>query len=405
MIFLRNLRLALRVLRESGPLVLLHRTKRYVVMRVQGRRRILLPIADADVLAADWTVGSPDRFRPRGAGPYTINWVVPPLGAGSGGHSDIFRVVRYLEAREHTCHLYYYDPHQQRTKVELRRALERHFEPMHAGLNDVADGMTSCDAVIATSWETAYPVFNFRTDAKKFYFVQDFEPSFYPVGTNHILAENTYRFGFHGLTAGEWLARKLSAEFDMECDTFYFGTDTDVYRFENKARRNKVLFYAQPIKPRRGFELGVMAMQLFHEQHPEFAIEFVGWQTRDYQIPFSVHDNGVLPERELNALYNECAAALVLSLTNMSLLPLELLSTGCIPVSNDGANNRLVSDNPYIQYAEPSPHALARKLGDIATRHDLPHYAEEAVNSVQNLGWDRMGHVVEAALTRELRSE
>jgi hypothetical protein len=30
----------------------------------------------------------------------------------------------------------------------------------------------------------------------------DFEPWFYPMGTDYVLAENTYRFNFYGFTAG-----------------------------------------------------------------------------------------------------------------------------------------------------------------------------------------------------------
>ena len=36
----------------------------------------------------------------------------------------------------------------------------------------------------------------------RFYLVQDFEPSFYAAGSEALMAEATYRFGFHGVTAG-----------------------------------------------------------------------------------------------------------------------------------------------------------------------------------------------------------
>src|SRR5690606_37442928 len=61
------------------------------------------------------------------------------------------------------------------------------------------------DAIFATAWETAYPVFVDPSTARRLYFVQDFEPTFYATGSNSVLAENTYRFGFHGITAGRWL--------------------------------------------------------------------------------------------------------------------------------------------------------------------------------------------------------
>jgi O-antigen biosynthesis protein len=93
---------------------------------------------------------------------------------------------------------------------------------------------------------------------------------------------------------------------------------------------------------------------------------------------------------------------LVISFTNMSLMPLELLSAGCIPVVNDAPNNTLVSANPYISYAPPSLRAVADALCEIVERDDQVEYARKAAASVQNLSWDDAGAKVEAILKREL---
>ena len=34
---------------------------------------------------------------------------------------------------------------------------------------------------------------------RTFYLIQDFEPGFYPAGTNFALAEETYKLGLYGL--------------------------------------------------------------------------------------------------------------------------------------------------------------------------------------------------------------
>ena len=80
--------------------------------------------------------------------------------------------------------------------------------------------MADAHAVVATGWPSAYAVYNARCAGKRFYFVQDYEPYFEPVGANSVLAENTYRMGFHAITAGQWLAEKLSREFGMKADYF-----------------------------------------------------------------------------------------------------------------------------------------------------------------------------------------
>ena len=83
----------------------------------------------------------------------------------------------------------------------------------------------------ATSWVTAYYVNRFNGCIKKCYFIQDYEPSFYPVGTDFTLAENTYKFDFSAFTAGTWLANKLRNEFNME--TYSLGFSFDKYLWRN----------------------------------------------------------------------------------------------------------------------------------------------------------------------------
>ena len=49
--------------------------------------------------------------------------------------------------------------------------------------------------------------------------------AFYPAGSEALLAEATYRFGFHGITAGRWLADRLRRDYGMQADHFDFGRD------------------------------------------------------------------------------------------------------------------------------------------------------------------------------------
>ena len=106
---------------------------------------------------------------------------------------------------------------------------------------------------------------------------------------------------------------------------------------------------------------------------------------------------------ELNEVYNRCATGLVISLTNMSLLPLELLSAGVIPVVNEGPNNRLVSDNPFLAYSAASPHALANKMIEIVDRQDLPEYAVAASESVRGSDWETSGRAFVEIFESSLR--
>jgi glycosyltransferase involved in cell wall biosynthesis len=263
--------------------------------------------------------------------------------------------------------------------------------------------MDSADGTFATSWETAYPLYNSKNNTQRFYFVQDFEPYFYPASSFFELAENTYRFGFYGITAGKWLSTKLHNDYRMETDYFDFGSDEKLYSFDNFKLRNEIFCYVRPYTERRGFEIAIMALDVFHKKHPEFIINLAGWDVSNYDIPFPYNNLKILEVSELNSLYNKCAAGLVISLTNMSLMPLELLRSGAIPVVNEGNNNKLVSNNKYIAYAKTDPQSLANKLSEIVSKPDIIQYAKSAAKSVNTFTWEDSGKKFVTIAERETR--
>ena len=50
-----------------------------------------------------------------------------------------------------------------------------------------------------------------------------------------------------------------------------------------------------------------------------------------------------------------------------------------------------MSDNEFIEYADPSPKALARRLVDIVDREDLVAHSRAASASVDGADWDAAG--------------
>jgi glycosyltransferase involved in cell wall biosynthesis len=324
-------------------------------------------------------------------------WIMSPPGESSGGHQNLFRFIDYLERSGHTAKIYLYSANSIEPDVKAVRQMLEHstsYPKLNAEIIPYSRsiGVTDdTDAIFATGWETAYPAYLDRSTAHRFYFVQDFEPYFYATGSESILAENTYKFGFYGITAGGWLAKKLNSEYGMRTEHFDFGADRNIYKITNTAPRNEIFFYARPVTARRGFELGIMALDIFAKKMPEYTINLAGWDVSDYNIPFRYNNLSNLRVSELNDIYNRCSVALVISLTNMSLLPLELIASGVIPVVNEGLNNRLVSNNKFIEYCQPTPQALADRLIEVARRKDLSQYAHEAAASVSGADWDTSG--------------
>lgn len=356
----------------------------------------------------DFAAGHPAVIDPitLPEGPLTVAWIMSPPGEGSGGHQNIFRFIKYLEGAGHTAKVYLHD---MELAYSARAIADRLASSSYARVAASIETLTPAgvsddvDVIVATGWETAYMSWVDSSRARRLYFVQDFEPYFYKIGTETVLAENTYRFGFSGITAGGWLAEKLHTEFGMPTRSYDFSADRNDYSLVNTAPRKEVFFYARPGTTRRGFELGIMALDTFARERPDYTINLAGSDVARYRIPFAYNNLGSMPVTELNALYNRCAAGLVVSLTNMSLLPLELLASGVIPVVNDAPNNTMVSSNPFIEYTPASPNALARRLIEVVDRADLVEHSQRASESIGADGWDESGRQFVAAFESSVR--
>jgi beta-1,2-rhamnosyltransferase WsaF-like protein len=406
-----RLRQTRRLLRTEGYAGIATRLSVRMTNRISppGSRR--MPIAGADLERAARIAGAgwilPPPLPVETGQPLTIAWVSGPAGPGSGGHTTMFRVVSALERAGHKCILYLSDQH--------GWTLERHVQTIRswwpwvqAEVRDAADGIEDAHAIFATAWETAYPVLASPARGKRFYLVQDFEPSFYPSGSEALLAEATYRFGFHGVTAGRWLAELLERDYGMTADHFDFGRDL-TYGLDpsiGPEQRTGVCFYSRPDTPRRGYELGLLALELFAKRHPEVDIHLYGLESK--RLPFTAADLGLRTPEQLNQLYNRSIAGLVVSATNVSLVPHEMLAAGCIPVVNDAEHNRVVLDNSHVAYAPATPFELAGALGALVERvaAERQAAAEAAAASVHGASWDDAGaevvRIVEGVVGTEL---
>lgn len=319
--------------------------------------------------------GATDAHTPAGS----MTWVVPDFSESSGGHINIFRMMKMLQQRGFADQrVVILEPHQWGSAAEAKAKLGQYF-----GIDDVTvqlgiEAIQPSEYVFATSWQTAYWVKKFRAARHRCYFVQDFEPWFYAHGSEYALAEATYRLGLVGVTAGTWLQDHLASSYGMTTHGYKFSYDRDLYRRLPVApqQRRRVFFYARPVTPRRCFELGLLALKQVCERLPDVSVVFAGWDVSDHEIPFQHQSAGQLRVEELPALYSSCDVALVLSASNLSLLPLEIAACGLPLVINDGdyANWSLPGD--CAVYSPLDPHALAEAM--IAVLADAARSAQMA---------------------------
>lgn len=333
--------------------------------------------------------------------PGTLLWFIPDFNIGSGGHTTIFRTIWHLEQKGYRSGIVICKAVMHQDAEEARAEIREYFFPLQAPVYLGLEGLPPCEFAVATGWDTAYSVRAFTGARHKLYFVQDFEPYFFAMGSEHVLAENTYRFGFFGITAGNWLADKLARDYGMVTHPVRFGVEQDRYR--RRPRREphirRVFFYARPPTPRRAFELGLLVLKAVWERLPDTHFILAGWDTSNYLIPFPHLSAGTVTPDELADVFSQCDVALVLSLTNASLMPPELMACGCAVVSNRGPNVEWLVNDDVALLTDATPEAMTEAvcalLQDDARRSALIARGEAFARSMD---WADMANDFEAGL-------
>lgn len=321
-----------------------------------------------------------------------INWVIPDYYAVSGGHRTIFRLARALEEAGYEVRFHIFGETHYVSDAEATEALRAHYFPLKATVHLGVEEMPPAEVCVASSWETAYAVRDFNACRRAVYFVQDFEPSFFPASTESVLAENTYRFGFECICAGSWLARKMR-EYDTRAESFDLAYDPAIYFPGTGAySKNRVVFYARHQTRRRGTELGLLALGLLKKRRPDVEVVLFGSDDLPYELPFNYTLAGTLGERELAELYRGATVGLSVSLTNYSLVPQEMLACGLPVVEMALPPVRAAYPGggpPGIHLAAPDPVRIADALSEVLALSDseMRRARQAASNLVRHLSW------------------
>ena len=137
---------------------------------------------------------------------------------------------------------------------------------------------------------------------------------------------------------------------------------------------------------------------------PDVEIVTAGWDLSTFDLSFKHKDLGILPLEELPALYNSCDVCLVISLTNLSLMPLELFACGCSVVSNRLPCVTWCLSDDIAELADTNAEALAqaclRMLEDDNHRWQK---VEKAYAFAMQTDWAQEAQALGSVLTDLLR--
>ncbi|WP_334328947.1 glycosyltransferase family 1 protein [Companilactobacillus sp. HBUAS59699] len=193
------------------------------------------------------------------------------------------------------------------------------------------------DIWLATLWESAYVIKN--KSGYKMYFVQDFEPYFYPFGDRYQLAKKSYELGLHMISLGPWCADMIEKNCDNvgEIDKITFPVDLEHYPYKHRSLKRyansntyELAVYTKWDSSRRApinIQLTLMNTQeLLKKDGIKLNIHYFG---SDKDKKFINGDNlGKLNKQQMRDLYDRCDFGIAPSMTNFSLVPFEMMSTG-----------------------------------------------------------------------------
>lgn len=332
------------------------------------------------------------------ASPGRINWVIPDFYGSSGGHRTIFRITQALEEAGYEVRFHIFGESHYVSDSEATEVLRTFYFPLKATVHVGVTEMLPAEVCMASSWETAYAVRDFDACRRKIYFVQDFEPAFFPASAEMMLAEDSYRFGFDCFCAGRWLAQKMR-DYGNRAEYFKLAYDPAIY-FAGPVPRGKrrVVFYARHETRRRGTELGLLALALLKGKLPDVEVVLFGSDDLSYQLPFEFTSAGILGEHKLADLYRGATVGLSVSLTNYSLVPQEMLACGLPVVEMNLPPLRAAYPDEVtgLRLAPPTPAGIAVALEQVLalTESEIRREREGASSLVSHLSWSQAGRAL-----------
>lgn len=254
------------------------------------------------------------------------------------------------------------------------------------------------DVFITTAWWTAYGAQrivewqsrHYNQDPKPIiYFIQDYEPCFYPWSSQSVLAESTYKYtgpqiGVFNTSLLRDYVLRLGYRF-TETYSFEPQLNSELLRHLKQAnlknKKRKILIYGRPSVPRNAFTLIMEALRIWawkNESFRQWEILSVGEKHSDIEI-----GNGIIVRSKGKMTLSEYAAQLTEASVGVSLMisphpsypPLEMAHFGMMVITNSFQNKDLSEwhDN-IVSIQDLTPMKIAEQLEELCLRFERDHY-------------------------------
>lgn len=254
------------------------------------------------------------------------------------------------------------------------------------------------DICISTNWETAYVAKKFK--GYKVYFVQDYEPNFYETNDFSVLARDTYKFGYHVISLGKWNLNQIKMnvpDTQSKLDYVDFPYARNEYSFHTRdymsyGRKKRIRiacymrFTGRRIPYICEYILKNVRKELLQRGY-EVDISYFG-SGRHYKFEGGIN-LGILSRSELAELYLNSDFGMVASMSNISLVPYEMLASGLPLIEfKEGSYPYFLGEDTAILTDFNYKTLCNRILGVLQDPLKLVKMHEKAEEKLEKLSWD-----------------
>lgn len=268
-----------------------------------------------------------------------ICFIIPGIEKHSGGITSILRLGTYLFEMEYE--IVYADFTGEKVSV-LKKNARFNLKDYKGDIKTINDTKADdFDVVIASNWQAVYSLSKYS--AYKMYFVQDYEPYFFKLNERFLLAKLTYELGLHIVSLGKWNIKQIKREcasINSILDSVSFPYEPKEYSQSNprdyNCYKNKSCFKIAVYTKEEGKRIPNILQNILSKTRKEMSdrgirLELIFFGMEKFHKTSIGINLGKLTKDKLEDLYIECDFGMVASMTNVSLVPYEMIATG-LPV-------------------------------------------------------------------------
>ncbi len=325
-----------------------------------------------------------------------ITFVIERMAKYNGGQTSILRLGTELSKLGYQVG---YVVYKTQSKAYMEECASSNLSNYQGELypNKYLEKLNS-DIVIASSWDTVS--YAKKMKGYKMYFLQDYEPYFYSFGELFLMAKKTYEQGLHMVSLGPWNKEMVEKNCKVVSSVDYveFPYESKEYptckRNYSEYSKKKDIVLAVYLKY-YGKRLPCISQYLLKQVKEEFKKDGINLVIKYFGEDKSFHCDagenlGMLSKKQLLSLYRQADFGMVASMSNISLVPYEMLATGLPLIEfEDGTfpyffpeNSALLTSLSYLDLY----HSLKEVLAKPQLLQDMHDTADGYLKS---LSWEK----------------